>query len=106
MPEPAEILEGLGAIANREAHFAIAWHVVLLGVLAAVLAGWRPSARAAGAALSLPLLSVSLFAWAYGNPFNGTVFLGLAAALGLLALRLPMRPGAAALAVQSWLRRA
>jgi hypothetical protein len=49
--------------------------------------GWRPTTRVAAYILSAPLLSVSAAAWAWGNPFNGTVF----AALFLVVVRLARR---------------
>jgi hypothetical protein len=91
MPERSQILEGLSAIANQQAHLAIAWHVILLVLLVALLLGWRPTRRTAGVALALPLLSVGLLAWYHANPFNGSVFLALALLLAMLGLRLPSR---------------
>jgi hypothetical protein len=57
----------------------MAW--ILAVAIIALLTGWAPSNRLAGILLAMPLASVSLFAWAAGNPFNGTVFAGLALAL-------------------------
>ncbi len=92
MPSSHEILDGLEAIANEWRALAIAWHAVWAVALMALGAGWRPRRPVAGAALAVPILSVSLLAWLSGNPFNGTVFAILAVALAGLALRLPCRP--------------
>jgi len=87
MPERQPILDGLTRIANDGAAFATAWHAVLVAVVVALLAGWRPSNRWAGSWLAAPLASVSAFAWRAHNPFNGAVFAVLALVLvGLAAL--------------------
>jgi hypothetical protein len=85
MPTRAEILAGLREIANRGADVAVAWHVVLAIALIALAAGWRPSRRAAGALLALPLLSVAGFATGFGNPFNGLLLAAGALAVFVLA---------------------
>jgi hypothetical protein len=75
MPTPQQILQGLETISNRMTSPAIVWHVILAAAPIAIAAGWRPSNRLIGIFLSLPLLSVSVMAWVFGNPFNGIVFL-------------------------------
>lgn len=92
MPPPADILRGLGAIARQHIGLAIAWHIVIGGLVGALLAGWRPRKRLAGTLLALPLASVSTLAWIHGNPFNGTTFAIFTVALAALALRLPSEP--------------
>jgi hypothetical protein len=87
--DPAEILAGLGRIANEAFAYAVLWHIVIAVVSTALLFRWRPSPRLAGGLLCLPLASVSGFAWAFGNPFNGISFALLAAGLGWLAWRAP-----------------
>ena len=89
MPSPEQILAGLSAISNKATTVAIIWHLLVLGGLVAVLGRWRPSRRTLAVLLVLPLLSVAGAAWAFGNPFNGTCFIVLAVALGVLGLRLP-----------------
>lgn|GEM_PF-949968 len=89
MPAPHEILAGLQRIANEAVAVAIAWHVVFWVVVVVLALGWRPSARTVGVALVFPLASVGAIAWAFGNPFNGTVFVVAALALGAVALRAP-----------------
>lgn len=84
MPTPDSILAGLAAIANRGVVVAVLWHVVIAAALAAVVAGWRPSQRAARVLLAAPLASVAAFAFAFDNPFNGSVF--TVGAAGLIVL--------------------
>jgi len=87
MPSPEAILSLAATTANQHRTLAIGWHVFLGTILVALLAGWRPSNRFAGYLLVAPLLSVSVLAWASGNPFNGAMF----AALALLLIGLVMR---------------
>ena len=89
MPNPNEILAGLTAIARDNTAWAVAWHIAAAAFLVAWIAGLRPSRRTLALALSLPLLSVGVMAWKYGNPFNGAVFPGAALALCALALKTP-----------------
>jgi hypothetical protein len=89
MPTSQQILDGLAAIANSRRALAVLWHVAFGVGISAFLLGWRPRRQLAGVLLALPLVSVSALAWLTGNPFNGTVFLLLAAALAWQAIRLP-----------------
>jgi hypothetical protein len=89
VPNSSEILAGLTQIANEAFTCAVAWHIVLAAILIAVLAGWQPERRLVAIGLSTPLASVSAFAWAYGNPFNGSVFALLTVVLAVLAMRSP-----------------
>jgi hypothetical protein len=74
MPTPEQILRGLGQITNGWRALAVFWHAYF-GVLLLLLAlGARPDRRLVGGLLALPLLSVSVLAWAGSNPFNGTFF--------------------------------
>jgi hypothetical protein len=91
MPDPSEILAGLTQIANEAFAASIAWHAVVAASAALLLLGARPRSRTAALALSLPLLSVSMFAFRYANPFNGAVFTLVAAGLAWLAIRGPRR---------------
>jgi hypothetical protein len=81
MPSPDALVADLGAIANDWRGLAITWHLLFAGLFLALIAGWRPRARLLGRLLVAPLLSVSVVAWLSGNPFNGTMFAGLAASL-------------------------
>lgn len=87
MPSAESILAGLTTIANRGAAIAIAWHAAIGVAVVAVALGWRPTQRLARTLLTLPLVSVAGFAFAFGNPFNGLVFTVAAAALVVVGWR-------------------
>lgn len=87
MPSSAEILEGLARIASAQRPVAVLWHVLLVATLLALALGFRPRQRQARVALAVPLASVSVFAWNYGNPFNGAVFAVFSAVLAALGAR-------------------
>ena len=70
MPKTEEIINGLQSIVNDYSTFAIIWHAVFYFLLAGLIAKWQPSNKL----LCLPLISVSVFAWLSGNPFNGILF--------------------------------
>ncbi len=70
----AEILHGLETIANQNIWIATAWHILLYGLIIALIAKWEPSNRLLGLLLCIPLLSVAILAFVHGNPFNGTMF--------------------------------
>lgn len=89
MPAPWEILQGLTEIANHGRPIAVGWHVLLAAELGAVCLGWRPSRRALALQCALLLVSVSALAWAFDNPFNGTLFALLALTIAALAIRFP-----------------
>lgn len=82
-----DILNGLQSIVNDYSLFAILWHVVLYILIAALIAQWKPSNKLFALILSILILSVALFAWISGNPFNGTVFSLAAIFLFLFGLR-------------------
>jgi hypothetical protein len=88
MPTSESILSGLSTIANEATAVAVLWHVVLFAALAALIRGWRPARRTAGCLLALPLASVSMAAFVFGNPFNGSIFAFLSALLAVLGRRL------------------
>ncbi|MGA8260517.1 MAG: hypothetical protein WB783_09920 [Arenicellales bacterium] len=83
MPDSTEIIGGLATASNDWKLLAIAWHAYVAALLIIMALAIRPSYRWVGAALVLPLLSVSAIAWKTRNPFNGAVF-GVGAALLLL----------------------
>jgi hypothetical protein len=93
VPGPQAILESLQAIANRWSLLAVAWHAYFALILLALALGMRPTRRAAGIAVALPLISVAALALLERNPFNGALFLLGAIALGAIAafLRGPVR---------------
>lgn len=88
MPTPQSILENLRLIATDAMMVAALWHVLVSVAAIAIARGWRPSRRRAGVLLALPVGSVSLIAFAYGNPFNGILLGTVAIALGVVATRL------------------
>lgn len=92
VPSPREILDGLTYIANSWIGIAVAWHIAIAGLLAALILGWHPSRRQMSLMLALPLVSVSVFAWLTRNPFNGSVFAVGAVALSTVGAMLPGVP--------------
>jgi hypothetical protein len=87
MINAAEILAGLGRITNEAFVFAVLWHVLVGAASILLWLGWRPAPRLAGGLLCLPLVSASAFAWAFGNPFNGSLLALTAIVLGWLTWR-------------------
>lgn len=85
MPARDAILAGLSDVATGAIGVGIAWHVVVgLWILARLL-GFQPQPRTVSTLSSVPLASVSMLAWIYGNPFNGAVFALVAVLLAWLA---------------------
>jgi len=74
MPKTEDIINGLQSIVNNYTTFAIIWHAVFYFLLAGLLARFQPSNKIFGILLCLPLISVAVFAWLSGNPFNGILF--------------------------------
>ena len=103
MPSPETILSGLAAIANDWRWLAIGWHVWLAVLTGLLVGGWRPLVRRAEWLLLTPLFSVAVLAWLSGNPFNGAMFVGLGAALGLESFRISSAP--LRLASPAWIAR-
>jgi hypothetical protein len=103
MPSPDTILSGLAAIANDWRWLAAGWHVWLAMLAGLLVGGWRPSVRATWWLLIAPLVSVAILAWLSGNPFNGVMFVGLAAALGRESFRISNVP--VRLASPAWMAR-
>lgn len=87
MPSSLAILEGLSAIANGARGLAIGWHAATGAIIVALVSGWRPSRRILLGLQALPAASVSILAFAHGNPVNGASFAILAAVACLLAGR-------------------
>ena len=82
---PAAILEQLASMSSVLAPVAAAWHVAIIAIAAAIVAGWRPTQLVFATLLLAPLvLSVASLALAFGNAFNGASFALLA--LGMLVL--------------------
>jgi hypothetical protein len=74
MPKTQEILDGLQSIVHDHTLFAIIWHVFFYILIAVIITKWEPSNRALATILCAPALSVAVFAWLSGNPFNGVLF--------------------------------
>jgi hypothetical protein len=74
MPKTEEIINGLRTIVNGYSTFAIIWHAVFYLLLGALLLRWQPSNKLLSLAICLPVISVAVFAWLSGNPFNGLLF--------------------------------
>jgi hypothetical protein len=92
MPSAQMIIAHLTLASNRAWGVAIAWHfAVAVGIVALIL-GVRPSRRAAGVLLAVPIVSAAAVARVFANPFNGTILAALALALLGLALRLGTEP--------------
>lgn len=85
MPNPTEILTGLAAITNEQVITAVLWHGAIAAAMLALLRGWSPSGPMTAVLLTTLPVSVSSFAFAYGNPFNGSVFALLAVLVVLTA---------------------
>jgi hypothetical protein len=92
MPKTVDILNGLQSIVNDYASFAIVWHVLFYILLAALLAKWQPSNRVFGILLCLPLISVAIFAWLSGNPFNGLLFSVIAILIFIFGFKATSQP--------------
>lgn len=89
MPTREEILAGLIALANEYSNIAIVWHVIILIIIAALFAGWKPSNSLMIMLLSSLLMSVSVFAGLQGNFFNAAVF----ALLVIMSIYASLRSG-------------
>lgn len=74
MLKSEDIINGLQSIVNDYSTFAVMWHGFFYILIAALIAKWAPSNKVFGLLTCLPLISVAIFAWLTGNPFNGTVF--------------------------------
>jgi hypothetical protein len=92
MPDKEQILVSLQTIANQYSMIATLWHVAILVFIALLAFRLAPSNQLLGILISLPLISVAVFAWISGNPFNGSVF----ALLGVLVLIFGFRAPATA----------
>ncbi len=92
MPTTDQILSQLQTTANSWLLLSVLWHLAFALFSVALISGARPSRRACGVLMSLPLLSVSIVAWLSLNPFNGTVFALIGILLIVVAARLPHDP--------------
>jgi hypothetical protein len=74
MLKSEDIINGLQSIVDDNSAFAVIWHCVFYILIAALALKWTPSNKLSGLLTCLPLISVAIFGWLTGNPFNGTVF--------------------------------
>ena len=74
MPTREEIVAGLTLIANQYSNIAIAWHIIIVIIIAALFAGWKPGNMLMILLLSSLLMSVSGFAGIGDNFFNAAIF--------------------------------
>ena len=85
MPSADEILKGLTLLSNKYLEIAIAWHTLILVLFFFYFfTKGKLTNQFVTLILCLPLLSVSVFAWLGGNPFNGVLFLAAGVLLFLL----------------------
>ena len=92
MPKTQEIIASLQSLANDYSIVAIFWHIMFYFLLAFLIAKWNPSNKLLGILICLPLLSVAIFAWIAGNPFNGSLFSLIAILIFIFSLRAPSGP--------------
>jgi hypothetical protein len=81
MPTSQQILASLATVSTELAWLAIVWHVVIVALVLALVAGYRPSLRHAALMLAAPVTSVAIVSLVHGNWFNGISFILLASAL-------------------------
>ena len=91
MPSPEQILAGLKGVANSWTILAVVWHVFFGAIIAAVVFGALPKKRPTGFMIILPLISVSVAAWKFGNPFNGAVFALVAVIAIVIGIKMQCR---------------
>lgn len=74
MPTIDQIISGLAYIVNEYSLFAILWHAAIYILITALILKKLPTDKLFTLLLCLPLISVAIFAWLAGNPFNTMVF--------------------------------
>jgi hypothetical protein len=87
MPKTEEILNGLQTIVDNQSIIAILWHIAFYFFIICLFVNWHPTNRVMSILLCLPVISVAVLAWSYGNPFNGTLFSILAILIVAFAFR-------------------
>lgn len=89
MPTREEIVAGLASLANEYSEIATAWHVLIVTIILALFAGWKPTNSLMMLLLSGLLMSVGFFAGMGYNIFNAAIF----ALLAVLSIYAALRPG-------------
>jgi hypothetical protein len=102
MPTSQDILQNLADIADQALPFAVVWHCVVLLALLMWALDFRLSRRIDAMLRCVPLASVGVVAWIYGNAFNGVVFALLAIAMGALSLQATTNPAAPVRNLERW----
>ena len=92
MPKTLDILNTLWSIVTNYSAFASMGHAAIYLLLAFVITVWHPSNKILILLLNLPILSVAIFAWLSGNPFNGTFFSILTILAFIFGLRASANP--------------
>ena len=92
MIKAQDILTGLRSIANNYKLFAIIWHVIFYMFIIGLIARWVPSNKLIAALTCIPIISVAIFAWITGNPFNGIMFSVLAILILIFGLKASIQP--------------
>ena len=92
MPTAEQILSGLTQTVATWGIVSIIWHGYLGALVISLALGFRPQKRIMGIMLCLPIISVSVFSWVGGNPFNGTLFALVSIALIIISVLLPHSP--------------
>lgn len=87
-----DIINGLQTIVNEYSKFSIVWHVIFYAMIAALIAKWKPSNQLFLLLICLPAISVAVFAWLTGNPFNGTLFSILAILILFFGVKASSQP--------------
>jgi hypothetical protein len=92
MPKTQDILNTLQSIANDYSAIAIVWHFAIYLMIALLITKWQLSNKSIVLLICLPILSVAIFAWLSGNPFNGTLFSILTILVFIFGLKISSTP--------------
>jgi hypothetical protein len=87
MPKTEEILAGLQTIVDNQSILAGIWHIALYFLIICFFINWHPTNKILGILVCMPVISVAILAWYYGNPFNGAMFSILAILILIFAFR-------------------
>ena len=89
MPTPEQILQALSELSERWLPLAALWHVYVVALGVAVIAGWRPPIRVAASLILLPIVSVVVLALMTANPVTSIVLGGYVGAAIAIVVRMP-----------------
>lgn len=102
MPSSQDILQNLADIADQALPFAVVWHCVALLALLMWALDFRLPRRIDAALRCVPLGSVGVVAWLFGNAFNGVVLILLTIAMVVLSLQTATDPAAPVRNLDRW----